>query len=259
MLIGDRIAIRRKQLGLTQDELAARMGYKSKAAISKIETNVNDIAQSTVIKFAKALDTSVAYLMGWEEEVKTADPLRASAPAPREIDPIYDALNASGQKELCRYGRYLGTQDEYKSDGKVISFGTIPHFFTAAAAGYVAPIEGEEFEMVERDEHTPPGADFCIEIDGDSMEPYIKNGQRIFVKRDTTDMHEFDVGVFYVDGDVLCKQWCRDYVGTLHLLSANPKREDANRMIPRSSGSTVICYGKVLLPKRLPRPEYRRR
>lgn len=73
MQIGDRIAKRRKELGLTQDELAARTGYKSKAAISKIETNVNDITQSAVVKFAEALDTSVAYLMGWEEKTSVLD------------------------------------------------------------------------------------------------------------------------------------------------------------------------------------------
>ena len=68
MKIGDRIAQRRKELGLTQDQLAEKMGYKSKAAISKIETNVNDITQSTIVKFAEVLNTSVAYLMGWEDE-----------------------------------------------------------------------------------------------------------------------------------------------------------------------------------------------
>ena len=73
MPIGDRIAERRKALGMTQDELAKRMGYKSKAAISKIETNVNDITQSTVVKFAEVLDTSINYLMGWDEN-KPAPP-----------------------------------------------------------------------------------------------------------------------------------------------------------------------------------------
>lgn len=70
MQIGERIAKRRKELGLSQEQLAHRMGYKSKAAISKIETNVNDVTQTSVIKFAEALDTSVAYLMGWEESVE---------------------------------------------------------------------------------------------------------------------------------------------------------------------------------------------
>ena len=75
MPIGDRIAERRKALGMTQDELALRMGYKSKAAISKIETNVNDITQSTVVRFAEVLDTTIAYLMGWENTLSPADSL----------------------------------------------------------------------------------------------------------------------------------------------------------------------------------------
>ncbi len=88
------------------------------------------------------------------------------------------------------------------------------------------------------------------------MAPYIRDGQLVYVRRDTP-LREFDAGVFYVDGDVLCKQWCVDYAGTLHLLSANPAREDANRSFPRSSGQTVICFGKVLLPRPLPKPTYR--
>lgn len=68
--IGVRIMERRQQLGLTQEELAFRMGYKTKSAINKIELGINDVSQSKVVKFAEALHTSVAYLMGWEEEQK---------------------------------------------------------------------------------------------------------------------------------------------------------------------------------------------
>ena len=66
--IGARIMERRQQIGLTQEELAFRMGYKTKSAINKIELGINDVSQSKVVKFADALQTSVAYLMGWEEE-----------------------------------------------------------------------------------------------------------------------------------------------------------------------------------------------
>ena len=66
--IGIRIMERRQQLGLTQEELAFRMGYKTKSAINKIELGINDVSQSKVVKFAEALHTSVAYLMGWDEE-----------------------------------------------------------------------------------------------------------------------------------------------------------------------------------------------
>lgn len=66
--IGERIMERRQQLGLTQEELAFRMGYKTKSAINKIELGINDVSQSKVVRFAEALHTSVAYLMGWEEQ-----------------------------------------------------------------------------------------------------------------------------------------------------------------------------------------------
>lgn len=63
--IGKRIKSRREALGLTQQELANLMGYKSKSTINKIEMGKNDVSQSGVTKFANVLNTSVAYLMGW--------------------------------------------------------------------------------------------------------------------------------------------------------------------------------------------------
>lgn len=68
--IGTRIMLRRQQLGLTQEELAFRMGYKTKSAINKIELGINDVSQSKVVKFAEALHTSIAYLIDDQEEQK---------------------------------------------------------------------------------------------------------------------------------------------------------------------------------------------
>jgi transcriptional regulator with XRE-family HTH domain len=57
----------RKKLGWTQEDLAKRMGYKSKSTINKIELGINDIPQSKIAKFAEVLGTTPARLMGWEE------------------------------------------------------------------------------------------------------------------------------------------------------------------------------------------------
>lgn len=64
--IGKRIKEKRESLGMTQEELAVKLGYKNKSSIAKIETGTNDIVQSKVVEFANILDTTVAYLMGWE-------------------------------------------------------------------------------------------------------------------------------------------------------------------------------------------------
>ena len=66
--VGDNILKRRKELGLTQEELAKFMGYKSKSTINKIEMGINDIPQSKIIRFAEVLYTTPAHLMGWDEE-----------------------------------------------------------------------------------------------------------------------------------------------------------------------------------------------
>ena len=50
--IGERINARRKELGMTQEELSKKLGYKNKSTISQIENGVNDIMQSKVASFA---------------------------------------------------------------------------------------------------------------------------------------------------------------------------------------------------------------
>ena len=62
--IGDYIKRRRIELKLSQDDLAEKMGYKDRSTIAKIEAGINDVSQSKTEEFAKALDTSVAYLVG---------------------------------------------------------------------------------------------------------------------------------------------------------------------------------------------------
>lgn len=70
--IGTNIRKQREKLGLTQEELAKRLGYKSKSTINKIEMGINDISQSKIKAFAKALDTSIAYLMDWDNDTNNS-------------------------------------------------------------------------------------------------------------------------------------------------------------------------------------------
>lgn len=70
MTIGQRIKARRNELKLSQRELCEKMGYSNHSTIGKIETGKVDIPQSRIVQFAEVLGVSVAYLMGWEEEIK---------------------------------------------------------------------------------------------------------------------------------------------------------------------------------------------
>lgn len=68
MTIGQRVKIRREELGMSQEELATKVGYKSKSSINKIELGFRVLTQSKIKIIADALETTPSYIMGWDEE-----------------------------------------------------------------------------------------------------------------------------------------------------------------------------------------------
>lgn len=97
MELSDRVRCRREELGLTQDELAKRMGYKSRVSINKIE-NGRPVSQKIIMRLADALGVSVPYLMGWDE--KPADDLQAMGALAAEVIMDPDAMEVM-QKYLA--------------------------------------------------------------------------------------------------------------------------------------------------------------
>ena len=87
MSIGKRIKARRNELQLSQRDLCEKMGYSNHSTIGKIEAGKVDIPQSRIVQFADVLGVSVAYLMGWNEEIK-ADPVGT---AEKHIEILTDA------------------------------------------------------------------------------------------------------------------------------------------------------------------------
>ena len=249
MTIGEKIKLHRKAKKLTQTELGEYLGVQ-KNAVSKWETGrVEDIPTGKIRQMAEIFDVPAAYLM--QDELETPAPDSEQARLAR----ILDLLNDEGRRQLLTFAQYLSTNASLCRHAPEGEIRYIRHYLFPAAAGYASPIEGEEYVLEPVTEATPTAADFAVTISGDSMEPYIRDGDTVYVQRDAT-LQEFDVGVFFVDGDVLCKQYCLDAARNLLLLSANPRREDANRVISADSGSRVVCYGKVLLDRRLPKPSY---
>lgn len=115
--IGIMIKKRRDELGLTQEALASLLGYKSKSTINKIETGINDISQSKIIAFAKALDTTPSYLMGWEDNdtPKSSNSVtikvlgRVAAGLPIEaIENIIDTEEIT--EDMAKTGEFFGLQ-----------------------------------------------------------------------------------------------------------------------------------------------------
>jgi len=106
--IGKRIKEKRIELGITQEDLASKLGYKSKTTIAKIENGTNDITQSRVVDFANALNTTPAYLMGWEDSESQSIPI----------------LNKKDERDIAK--RLEQTLDQLESDQDGLMFSGEP-------------------------------------------------------------------------------------------------------------------------------------
>lgn len=113
-VVGDNIMKLRKEMGLTQEELALKLGYKSKSTINKIELGINDISQSKIVRFAKTLNTTPAHLMGWdEEELKAKNDVAVDIVmrmrADEEFYEVVKLLNTLDAKQLSSVKQMLGS------------------------------------------------------------------------------------------------------------------------------------------------------
>ena len=98
MTIGERVKKLRKEKGMTQEELAARLGYKSKSSVTHIE-NGRDIPRSVVVQLADILDTTPAYLMGWEDSSYNQMPNAPAANEQPQLDNVYLSFAKEAQDE----------------------------------------------------------------------------------------------------------------------------------------------------------------
>ena len=111
---------RRIELGLTQAELAKKIGYRSISTIAKIERGINDIPQSKIKAFADALNTTPGELMG---EVEPAPvPLSLTQQEETHIKK-YRQLDADGREDVDDYVDMKLAKLQRKAEEDVESLG----------------------------------------------------------------------------------------------------------------------------------------
>ena len=133
MTMGKRIKAAREKKGYSQSELAELLGYKSRSSINKIETDGREIPRSSIVKFAKILDVTPSYLMGWDDEIDELNKefskdyeiltgyLKERFDDTEEVTAAYDLiirlsmLNKAGIDKMIERLDELVRFDEYKS------------------------------------------------------------------------------------------------------------------------------------------------
>lgn len=170
MSIGERIKARRKEIGMSAEQVADKLGV-SPATIYRYESN--DIANMRIDKLepiADVLHTTPAYLMGWEDEKTNNNTID---------DKINSAFNVLDNK-------YLRQIPVYES-------------VSAGFGAYADNTILEYMPLYIRCDYEAENT-LCIKVVGDSMYPKIEDGDIIQVeKQESVDSGQ--IAVVLLDGD----------------------------------------------------------
>lgn len=220
---------------ISQSELSRRTGI-GRNSISDYLKGKYEAKQDKVFELAKALNVNEAWLMGF-------DISKDRIINDNDITTVYNQLAPPRQHNVLDFAnKQLEEQNNEVSenDRNII---TIKRMH-AAAAGVV----GEELfdDLIEEDvefyeDEVPKGADFCILVNGDSMEPMIKEGTYAFIKRET-NIKDGTIALVVLDGTSFIKR-VDIHPEYLKLISLNPKYED----ITVSSFNDLKVVGKIVL------------
>ena len=185
--IGSRIRNRREELGLSQDELGKRLGYTSRSSINKIELDQRNLRQSKIKAIAEALETTPAYIMGWDEPDQKLD---------KETLKFFDNLFPIETKKFPLIGNI--------ACGKPI-------------------LADEQFEAyIEAGANIK--ADFCLRAKGDSMiGARIYDGDIVFIRKQEM-VDDGEIAAVLIDDEATLKRVYYDQESNvIQLFAENPQ------------------------------------
>lgn len=170
MDVGERIKFRRKQLGLSAEQIAAKLGV-SPATVYRYESNeIMNMRIDKLEPIAKALHTTPAFLMGWDE--------------------------SSGS-------------DRVSSDGNTSDFSYVQYAGPVAAHFNATPVEEHELRRIPPEwlGNRRPEDFFIASVDGNSMYPHYQHGDDILCLRCSDMGYSGRVGIMvFGDGEATLKK-----------------------------------------------------
>lgn len=247
MSFGSRLRERREALGLKQSELGKMLGITG-AAIGNYENGISSPKADILYQVFDVLKCDANYL--FQDEIKELETDDFTVPEIRMVKK-YRTLDEYGKEtvdsvldiEARRCGEILARQQaeaeaaemEYDLPGPQESLIEIRFYPQRVSAGYGEWLdEMDSYTIQVPDTPTTRRADFCLKVEGDSMEPRYSDGDLVFVK-EQEDVEVGEYGIWIVDGYAYLKKRGEDT-----LISLNPDYDDVEQ------GEDVRCAGKVI-------------
>ena len=230
MTIGSRIRAAREAKGLTQPQLAEKVGNIKSSVVSMWENDKSRPDLDRLSRLCNALDITSDEILGLK--IDTTRPTVEEIERNKKIRVLdehgLEMVDFVIEKE---YARVSETTAEKARILKIDWYGM------PVSAGTGTFLDNAPTESILVYESSPAeAADFALSVTGDSMEPKFRDGDKVLVKRQNS-VNEGDIGIFVINGDAYIKQ-----LGRKCLISLNP----AYKPIQLHADDSVYCFGKVI-------------
>ena len=227
--IGEILNLRRKELGLSQSELAAKLGLNgidiTNQAISKWENGSTypNAKQFLVLCRTLGIDDINGTFLGGSS------------------GGILAGLDEAGRRKAMEYIELLRDSGRYElKTAPDVRLRSLPLYSLPVSAGTGQFLDSEDYEMTEVGPEVSDSANFGVRVAGDSMEPRFHDGQTVWVSQQHSLMTG-EIGIFLYDGNAYLKQLAAKG-DMLVLHSLNPAYDD----IPVSPELPLRVLGKVV-------------
>ena len=216
MNIGNRIKERRKELHLSADAVAEKLGVSRSTVFRYENGDIEKFPTQKLAEIANALNTTPGYLMGWDKKE-----------APKIIN-IYEQLETDRQQVVYDCAeKQLNEQNHPNVHNIEESKQTYTiDVLGAVSAGTGEWLDGQQPEPVTV-EGPLPHYDFAVRVNGISMTPTFSDGEILFVDKveSASDVRNNQFVIAEINGNAYVKKLFVSNEG-VRLISLNKDYED---------------------------------
>lgn len=213
-LFKDRIKELRTKNGLTQSQLAERLGFKTYTTVSKWEAGENLPRGKELKLLAEMFNVSSDYILGIsdDKEIKFKSMVR-----------IYNELHPNRQQKVYHFAEHqLEEQNKIVSMNEYIEETMYGHL--SAGSGEFLDTDVKETVQIPKSILPEQHYDMVLQVNGDSMEPMFEDKEYVFVRK-TEEIRSGQIAVLIINGESYLK---KVYINDDHirLVSLNKNYDD---------------------------------
>ena len=211
------------QKGWSLSEFARKLDLP-KSSISRYFNKSRQLPINKINLFSDVLGVSSEYLLGIQTIASDRNKTQ------NELLNVYNKLETKRQTKVYDFA----TEQLREQNNNVVNINDYIEeesewyevkFYGSVSAGTGLYLDDEQVETISFGaDMIPNGTDFCLKVNGDSMDPMFHDGDYVFIKRET-DFRNGSIGVVIVNGDAYLK---KIYIteDSIKLVSLNKKYKD---------------------------------